>query len=82
MSDGSGRINLHGPAIDDDYPYDTAFTVSGGDGWYYKYNPCNGFSMGVYYDLAVSVWHFVFRLISSSLCHLLPGLSILRLLWV
>lgn len=54
MSDGSGRINLHGPAIDDYYPYDSAFTIYGDDGWYYKFNPCNGFYMGYYYDLAVS----------------------------
>lgn len=54
MSDGTGRINLHGPALDDSYLYDSAFTIYGNDGFYYKYNPCTGFNYGGYFDLAVS----------------------------
>ncbi|XP_039263438.2 uncharacterized protein LOC120339391 [Styela clava] len=52
MSDGSGRINLHGPALEGTSLYDAAFMVYSG-GWYYKYNPCNGYSLGGYSDLAI-----------------------------
>lgn len=53
MSDGSGQINLHSTALEGTSLYDAAYTVYGDDGWYYKFNPCNGFYAANHYDLAV-----------------------------
>lgn len=54
MSDDSGIINLHSTGLKGTSLYDSAYTVYGDDGWYYKFNPCNGFYAANHYDLAVS----------------------------
>lgn len=53
MSDGTGKINLQSLSLQDYYLYDSAFTEYGADGYYYKYNPCQGFYFDGYYDTAV-----------------------------
>nr|XP_039263779.1 uncharacterized protein LOC120339676 [Styela clava] len=50
MDDGSGIINLRSLAHPGNLP---KWTLSGGDGWMYKYNPCLGYSLGINSDLAV-----------------------------
>ena len=57
MSDGSGRVNLHSLALEasnGEELTDAAFAVYGSDGYNYEYNPCNGYSIFSYSDLAVN----------------------------
>lgn len=51
MSDGSGQINLRSIGLQEGN--DSVFSMPGGDGWLYKYNPCYEFSWGLFDGLAV-----------------------------
>nr|XP_039263839.1 uncharacterized protein LOC120339715 [Styela clava] len=51
MSDGTGQINLK--ALGTQSGTDSAYSLPGGDGWLYKYNPCYPFSWGGMTGLAV-----------------------------
>lgn len=51
MDDGSGIVNLRSLAHPGNLP---KWTLGGGDGWMYKYNPCLGYAMGRVDGLAVS----------------------------
>ena len=50
MSDNSGIVNLRSLGRKDNIP---KWTVTGGDGWQYSYNPCYGWSTGSLTNLAV-----------------------------
>lgn len=51
MDDHSGIVNLRSLAHPGNLP---KWTLGGGDGWMYKYNPCLGYAIGTHHGLAVS----------------------------